>query len=143
MTTIAVRDGKMACDSRITGGFIAATKTKIITGRNCLVGFCGDYIACYSGALWLAGELSDRPSTSDSDDVLFLVLRGKDIYLADAQLREAPVGGKYWAIGSGEQAAMTAMHMGATAKEAVKMAKLVDECTGGRVREFSLENSTD
>jgi ATP-dependent protease HslVU (ClpYQ) peptidase subunit len=58
--------------------------------------------------------------------------------MADHRLREVKLRETFWAIGSGEQAAMVAMHMGATAKEAVEMAKRVDPYTGGRVREFSL-----
>ena len=138
MTTIAFRDGIMACDSRMTGGYIAVCKSKIVEGRDCLVGFSGDAIAGHSGAMYLAGEMQDRPVTS-KDDVWFLVYRDKRLYLADSEFRELPLdGNKYFAIGSGEQAAMVAMHMGASAAEAVKMAIRVDENSGGTVREYSL-----
>ena len=138
MTTIAVRDGVMACDSRMTGGYIAVCKSKVVEGRGCLVGFSGDAIAGYSGAMYIAGEAQDRPTTS-KDDVWFLILRGDGMFLADHEFRELPLSGnKYFAIGSGEQAAMVAMHMGATAAEAVKMAIKVDENSGGTVREFTL-----
>jgi hypothetical protein len=129
----------MACDSRVTGGFISPVQTKVIVGRNCLVGYCGDVIAAWGAAQYLAGELKDAPTISNKDDVLFLMYRDGKLYLVDGELRELPLtGNKYYAIGSGEQAAMVAMHMGATAKEAVQMAIRVDQNSGGRVREFSL-----
>ena len=139
MTTIAFRDGVMACDSRMTGGYIAVCRSKVVVGRDCLVGFCGDPIAAYGGAMYLAGEIQDRPQSNDSDDVTFLVWRDGRLYLADSSLRELPLdGNKYFAIGSGEQAAIVAMHMGASAKEAVQMAIRVDENSGPPVKEFSL-----
>ena len=129
----------MACDSRVTGGFISQTQGKVVVGMGCMVGFCGDPIAGYGGAQYLAGELQERPYTG-KDDVLFLVYRDGQLSLADSEYREFPLkGNKYYAIGSGEQAAMVAMHMGATAKDAVRMAIKVDECSGGPVREYTLE----
>ena len=44
-----------------------------------------------------------------------------------------------FAIGSGQHFALTAMDMGATAKEAVKMAAKRDVGTGGRIRTFRLK----
>ncbi len=128
----------MACDSLVTGGFKSVTRDKIIQGRTATVGFCGDPIAAYGAAMFLSGEYQERPAISKSDDVLFLVHRDNRLYLVDGDLRELPLAGNpFYAIGSGEQAAMVAMHMGATAKEAVKMAIKVDENSGGPVKEFT------
>ena len=137
MTTVAVRDGKMACDSRMVGGFIASAH-KILAGDGILVGYCGDAVAGYVFAEYVAGLAEEPPKNGGDDSIDLLVLKGKKLYLVDNRLRWFPIPNKYYAIGSGSQAAMVAMHMGATAKEAVEMAKLVDECTGGRVREYSL-----
>jgi len=139
MTTIAVKEGSMACDSRLTGGFISSTPGKIVVGKDRIVGFCGGYAAGYSGALWLAGELNDRPETYSGDDCEFIVLRRDGIWVADEFLRMAPVKGKFWATGSGGIAAMAAMHMGATAVEAVRIAIKVDELSGAPAKEYSLE----
>lgn len=138
MTTIAVRDGVMACDSQITGGFVATKATKVIVGDGVIVGYAGDWIACHCFARYLAGLEDEKTERDSEDDMEFLILRGSGIYMADHRLREVKLRETFWAIGSGEQAAMVAMHMGATAKEAVEMAKRVDPYTGGRVREFSL-----
>jgi len=139
MTTVAFRDGVMACDTRMTGGFISVCKDKIVSGREAIVGFCGDPIAAYCGAQYLAGELQDRPIINSKDDVLFLMYREGSLYMVDGDLRELPLdGNKYFAIGSGEQAAMVAMHMGATARDAVAMAIKVDENSGGRIKVFTI-----
>jgi hypothetical protein len=123
----------------MTGGFISSVATKVIAGPEAIVGFCGDPIAAYEAAAWLSGVTRDRPSCSSKDDVLFLVHRRGGLFLVDGDLRELPIRERYFAIGSGEQAAMVAMHMGATAKDAVKMAIRVDENSGGSVKEYTLE----
>src|SRR5690606_5707700 len=137
MTTVAVRDGVMACDSRMTGEFIAQAH-KVIQGEGILVGYCGDCIAAYAFAEYVAGLSEDKPHNGGDDDIELLVLKGRKLFLVDNRLRWFPIPERYYAIGSGSQAAMVAMHMGATAREAVEMAKRVDPYTGGRVREFTL-----
>ena len=138
VTTVAYRDGTMACDSQISGGYISSCPSKVIVGREYMVGFCGLYTAGYSGALYLAGESQDRPDVYGEDEAEFIVTDGKQIWIADERLRMAPIGDKYWATGSGGAAAMAAMHMGASAEEAVKIAIKLDESSGGKVRTFNL-----
>ena len=139
MTTVAFRDGVMACDSKVSGDFLSKIQDKVVKGRGVLVGYCGDLIAAWSGAMYLAGEVQDRPITTREDDVMFLIYRDGELYLADAEFREVPLKPmKYYAIGSGGQAAMVAMHMGATAGEAIKMAIRVDDGSGGPVKEYRL-----
>ena len=45
---------------------------------------------------------------------------------------------KPYATGSGQHHALTAMDMGATAKEAVKMAIMRDTNSGGRIRTYKI-----
>jgi hypothetical protein len=137
MTTVAVRDNTMVCDSRMVGGFIGRSH-KVLRGESILVGWCGDAVAGYAFAEHVAGLAEEKPHNGGDDSIDLLVLKKNKIWLVDNRLRWLPIPQKYYAIGSGSQAAMVAMHMGATAKEAVEMAKLVDECTGGRVYEFVL-----
>ena len=136
MTTIAYRNGVMACDSQISGGFVSTCPDKVIVGK-CLVGFSGDYAAGYQGALYLAGESQERPDYGD-DDTEYIVVDRKRIWIADSRLRLAPIGDKFWSIGSGCAAAMAAMYMGASAEDAVKIAIKVDEYSGGKVRTYTL-----
>ena len=138
MTTVAYRDGVMACDSQLTGGFKSVTPSKVVIGRSKMVGFCGDYASGYAGAQYLAEEASDKPESHSDDDNEYIVTDGKRIWLADTRLRLAPVGDKFWAVGSGGIAAMAAMYAGADAETAVKIAIKVDEYSGGKVRTFKL-----
>ena len=48
-----------------------------------------------------------------------------------------PIESDFWAAGSGEQGALVAMHMGATAEEAVRYACLVDPGSGEPVHTLS------
>lgn len=137
MTTVAVKDGVMACDSQVTGNFLSKT-VKVIKGDDILVGYCGDWVAGMCFAQYIAGVVDEEPKGSKSDEVEFVILRPDGLYIADNHLREVKLKESFYAIGSGEQAAMVAMMMGATAKEAVNMAKKVDPYTGGRVWEFQL-----
>lgn len=138
MTTIAYRDGTMACDSRLTGGFVSLAPSKVIVGKRLMVGFCGDYAGGYVGAQYLAEESQDKPDTCSEDDNEYIVTDGKKIWLADTKLRLAPVGDRFWAVGSGGIAAMAAMYAGADAKTAVQIAIKVDENSGGKVKTFTL-----
>jgi len=136
MTTIAYKSGVMACDSQISGGFISTCPDKVILGK-CAVGFTGDYVAGYQGALFLAGESQERPDYAE-DDTEYIVVDAGKIWIADSRLRIAPIGDKFWSIGSGCAAAMAAMYMGASAEDAVKIAIKVDEYSGGKVRTYNL-----
>lgn len=137
MTTVAVKDGVMACDSLVTGGF-PCSADKIFKRADLLIGFAGDWLAashmvdCY---------LKNREPIRADDDVDILILRKSGIYLLDAYFREVRVREKWYSIGSGSQAAMTAMNMGASAVEAVRQAIKVDNDSGGRVRSLKLSNA--
>jgi len=123
MTTVAVRDGVMASDSRITGSFPDSTK-KIFRGNGFIIGFSGDWVA---GMHFVDRYIADaEPIRNKDDDVDFVILRDDGIYYMDAMFREVRISGSYYAIGSGSQAAMVAMNMGASAKDAVAQAIKVD-----------------
>ena len=56
-----------------------------------------------------------------------------DIILLDNLFYPYVLNEKFWASGTGAQYAMGAMHMGASAEEAVKIASLRDPDTGGKI----------
>ena len=142
MTTIAVRDGVMACDSLITGGMSAAA-TKMHRKGGVIVGFAGDWLAGeYFAQQYLSGENGSKKRDSD-DDVELLVLKPSGIYLVDYRFREVKIASKYYAIGSGAPLAMVAMNMGATAADAVREAIVVDDYSGGRIRTLRLSVEED
>jgi len=137
VTTIAVKDDCMACDSMVSGGFTQATR-KIRKANNCIVGYAGDWLAGEYFADYYLSSREEKPERDSDDDIELLVLKKSGIYLVDYRFREVRICGKHYAIGSGAQGAMVAMNMGATAPEAVKEAIKVDDYTSGKVRSLRL-----
>lgn len=137
MTTVAAKDGVMACDSQVTGSF-GCPAQKIRKSGDIIIGFAGDWIAGAYFADYYLNPLTDPPERDSDDDIDLLVLKPSGIYLVDYRFREVRICGHHYAIGSGAQAAMVAMNMGADAKEAIKQAMKVDDWTGGRVRSLSI-----
>ena len=136
MTTIAVRNNTMACDSFVTNGYTAAA-IKIRKHKGVVVGYCGDWIAGeHFSDFYLKGE--GQPERQGDDDIELLVLKPSGIYLVDDRFREVKIRCKYYAVGSGGMAAMVAMNMGATAIEAIREAIKVDDYTNGRIRSLSI-----
>jgi phosphoglycolate phosphatase-like HAD superfamily hydrolase len=127
----------MACDSHVTSA-MSVSANKIFEGDGILVGYAGDWIAGEYFARHYLGEFDEKPERDSDDDLELLVLKLSGIYLVDYRFREVRICGKHFAIGSGAQAAMAAMNMGATAKEAVREAIKVDDYSAVKVRTITL-----
>lgn len=138
MTTIAYKDGVIAYDSRCTRGttildddanklYAVKGVSFLCTGANC------DFPALINA--FFGGETSGAVEASAlAWDGSALWLVGHDDKTGgwkDALELDRP-----YAIGSGSAHALTAMDMGATAADAIRMAKKRDTCTGGRVRKL-------
>ena len=141
MTTIAYNheEGIIAYDSRRSiDGYIADDNVQKHYEKGGVSFFmCGapsdyaEFIDCY-----LSGD-----SINKDNDVCAYTIDAGQVYRAGACGED-----KTWktptdytgAIGSGGRHAITAMDMGATAKEAVKWAMKRDSGTGGRIRTFKL-----
>ena len=150
MTTIAVRDGVMACDSMVTvsskhGGTRAFYHwaPKVVRVENELIGGAGDsdgmalWVDWYIEGQYLNDELWQLFSEHDFDIV---------VLHEDGALESSDQGGvierihePFYAIGSGSKAALGAMHRDATAEEAINIAKLIDPNTGGETHIFRFE----
>lgn len=139
MTTIAYKDGVIAYDSRITCGSIIEHDNyeKLIESKG--VKFI------------LTGATSDFPRLIDvyfggkhkNIDATGLVFDGETIWCVGHSnfggfWRTVVSPRSVYAMGSGTPHALTAMDMGASAAEAVEMAKKRDTCTGGQVRLLEL-----
>ena len=138
MTTIAVKDSIMAGDTQGTFEGCLMLMNKIFKVKDELIGVCGDYDAAVDFVETY--KKYKRPTKPEDTEANFdyLLLNNKGCYLATGYGPRTKVLEKFWAIGSGKEAAITAMRMGATAKEAVKMASLIDVFTGSRVMERKL-----
>lgn len=136
MTTIAYKDGVIACDSRMTEGdtilYDEYNKHKVVEGVHF---FCAGSVEDIPHLIqfYLGGE-------ERSGRVTAIVVDGGEVFsvkLGDGFTEVIPVDYPY-AIGSGQDYAIAAMDMGADAKTAVKQAMKRDPFTGGRVRTFKV-----
>lgn len=139
MTTIAYRDGILACDSLYSrGGWAMGVCQKVwktCDGR--LIGVCGDFAHALRLVHWLrqpeSKRTGDRPTLDkDTGTVVEVMPNGKARYYEFGHWH--PQTNRYWAVGSGSIAALVAMDMGADATGAIKAAIRRDESSGGRVR---------
>jgi len=138
MTTVAVRDGIMAADTQGQFEGTIMEMHKIFKIRDELIGICGNFdrailfIQAYKQNKIIPKENGNDKDDSDFD---YLLLNNKGLYLATGfHGPRVKIHERFWSIGSGKDAAITAMRMGATSKEAVKMASLCDVYTGSKVQ---------
>ena len=138
MTVVCYRDGTMAADTRIVhsdAGIARATKLfrKRIGRREHILGFAGDvsyatlYIEWFGSGKPMPDQLRNIPEDNGFN---VLILAGKKLYEADGVGRPIEVESKFYAIGSGAMAALGAMHHGATALQAAKIACKLDHNCG-------------
>ncbi len=139
MTTIAVRDGVMAADTMESiateaGGsrkFLGCKK--IYTGMGQIIGTSGDSTPGHIAATWLTTGSGAEPDFTVDDDFELLVLNENGLFTVDRYMVPIELNEPFYAVGSGTKAALGAMHMGATAAEAVKVASKIDPYTSARV----------
>ena len=134
MTVLAYREGVLAGDKlSVISGVRAGNVTKVAKRESdgALVGIAGDAGLASGFMRWfLGGEQGDRPSMSaDADNnALGIVVRPNGDVEEHGRFGWARVEGDFLAYGSGLEAALAAMHMGADAVRAVQVANAV--CTG-------------
>lgn len=146
MTTIAYRDGKLAGDSRAYGGDKApfGQKTKIHRlDDGTLFGASSNSVGA-DGLVrrWIeAGCPPPESSTLMPETFEVLLVRPSgDLFFARNNLElSGPIRAPFVAIGSGNQYALGAMSMGATAAQAVEAAIDLDVWTGGEITVLSLD----
>jgi ATP-dependent protease HslVU (ClpYQ) peptidase subunit len=136
MTTIACKAGTVAYDSRSTADDVVIDDDceKMVErgGRKFFMASEEDHEEAFIRA-WMNGS-----KLQGECNVEAIVVEGFMVYAAsveDGEIRKFVID-KHWAIGSGAQFAIGAMDAGATAEQAVEIAKGRDVRTGGRVRVF-------
>lgn len=137
MTTIAYRDGVIACDSQITSTYKGKGK-KIHRVNDSLVGICGRLTSAMLFIDWLEEQGIPPSKLQEDDDFEAIQLTPKGVFYWDSRLRPVRVTDKFTAIGSGCDFAMGAMAVGADAKEAVRAAAKLDTYTGGAIKAAKL-----
>jgi hypothetical protein len=120
MTTIAARFStlEIAADSMVSGDDSFYLVEKLRRGKESVYGGCGDWdkILKMFQVLESGGDL-------DSDtDVTVLELRRDGIWIYESTIIPAKIKNDFWAIGTGANFAIAAMHCGKSVKEAVEIA---------------------
>jgi hypothetical protein len=155
MTTIAVRSGCIAADSRTTthteeGGSRVFRCEKLYRKRVATPetgGVEDDVILATAGETFSAlvfvdwyGSGKDKPGELIDGDADFsvLVLSRKGLFEFDRWCRGEKILDRFYAVGSGAKAALGAMHMGATATKAVYVACKIDPFSAPPVTTWSL-----
>lgn len=132
MTVIAFRSGVLAADTLALNG--AKTRQsklrRLKDGR--LVGFAGVFVDAIEYVKYLDGERDDMPEWMDNGGCSALIVTREGV-VEHYEDGKGPIiiQEEFAAIGSGAQFAYGAMHMGATAEQAVEAAiKWASGCGG-------------
>lgn len=135
--TIIAWDGKMlAADKRSVNSGLARTVTKIHRISRFLVGASGSFDSTVEALAWVerGRHTDDYPKSQyDKDDyaVVFVIEPHTDfVFVYERSPYPLRFEDRFFAMGSGRDVALAAMHCGKTAKEAVEIACLF-ECSCG------------
>ncbi len=141
MTTIVFKDGIIAYDSRRTAGDLIISdhvdKKLVVSGISFFISGAPSDFKRFTNQY-----LNDCRTGDPTSHLSAFVVCGDEICLSgwsSEELWTYPMEEEIcYAIGSGREYAFAAMDMGATAKEAVKIAMGRDTGTGGRIRTHKL-----
>lgn len=140
MTTIAYRGGVLAADSRAYSGGAAPIGAKVKIHRlpdGTLFGVSSNNVGADTLLRrWVEGGCQPAESGDlkpDSFSVLLIRPDGAVFYANDNLDLSGPLSAPFFAIGSGKEAALGAMVMGADARRAVEVACELDMWSGGPV----------
>ena len=124
MTTIAAKasTGEIAADSMVSGDDSFYLVEKLRRGENSIYGGCGDW----DKLLTFYSSLGSGSGLDSDTDVTVLELRSDGIWIYESTIIPAKIKNDFWAIGTGANFAIAAMHLGLTPAEAVKLACLYD-----------------
>lgn len=130
MTTLVYREGTLAADTMgtVAGWIDGADKKKLFRlkdGR--AAGVTGDYAAALRLVRWIDSNRVGEQPTGECRVIVLLREGGYEIFEDGGNWVENP---RFAAWGSGMPAALGALHMDATADEAVKVAGKIDPHTG-------------
>jgi len=134
MTTIAYKDGVIAVDSRCTrdNTIVSDSYNKIKVVQDVQFILCG---VLSEEQAFISAYFGEEPQ--DEIEMSALVVHQNRVYSVvfdQGKIYKLDITGSTDAMGSGEDHALTAMDLGLSAKEAVRMAAKRDTGTGGRIR---------
>lgn len=138
MTTIAFRDGILAADGRMTYGdtiFSDANRKIHRLSDGALFALCGDVSYVQPMLDALEDDESDLPEAADgSSFTAVIVEKDGKVRIYEGRGGYIALDAPYYAFGSGEEYALGAMDMGASAEQAVRVACGRDLGSGGTIQ---------
>lgn len=147
MTCIVYRAGVLAGDTQATQGELCSFGPKIWTNGTIAIGSGGDFVAASkfetwvkkTHPSWLWDFTKKRPSFTDDDAFISLILHKTGIYEVNQTMIPCKNPAEYYAIGTGAEVAMGALFAGASARSAVYAAIHHSLHTGGKVTSATIE----
>lgn len=142
--TCIVWDGyTLAGDKRSTIGGLYRTSTKIHRVGSALVGYAGSGAQCSEMLAWARGgfrkaAFPDMQRDADNSIALLVIRPGGVIQVYEHTPHAVEYEDKQFAMGSGRDYALAAMHLGKNAREAVLLAAEFDPGTGNGVDTLTL-----
>ncbi len=142
--TIVAWDGKtLAADKRTSFGGLHATTTKLHRIDGMLIGCAGLTAHITEMVAWVkAGREAAQlptPQRSTSDCISMLLIdRDGSVLHYESSAYPILIEGDKWAIGSGRDFAMAAMHLGCDARRAVEVACALDATCGNGIDTLEL-----
>jgi 20S proteasome alpha/beta subunit len=137
MTTIVCNREGMAADKRISGGAMFRS-TKLFRVNGSIIGIAGNAEQALRFVEWRrTPEQKPQFNSESSMEALELYPDGRLVYWG-AEMVGIPIEEDFYAIGSGSHLALGALTMGASLKEAIKVAAKWDNGTGTQIQTMSL-----
>jgi len=145
MTVIAWDGTTLAADKRVSFGNTLGTVTKIsyIKEHRAIIGVCGSISQLMDFAAWyITGQnIETYPKNFLNDDnPQAIVIKDDVVYIYEKSPFPMYIESPFFAIGSGRDFAIAAMHCGKTAQEAVEIACLYDAYCGNGVDTICRKN---
>ncbi len=148
MTIIAWRDGIMAADSAIHFNDTQSGTTKKIfyikvENKPMLIGAAGAHDFITQWLKWYTASLGSEKYPTNTDSVILTVTQeGDDYALHNFERYPTParIYAPFAALGSGHEIARGAMHMGATAHQAVEAAIELDPWCSGPIETIQFKD---
>lgn len=127
MTVVAWDGRTLAADKRTSFGGLHATTTKVFRVGDWLVSGCGTTALLYEMRRWLEDGADPTKFPAQQRDAkenvsLLVVPRSGPLMQYETTPYPLLIENRQWAIGSGRDFAVMAMHLGKTAAEAVELA---------------------
>lgn len=139
MTTIVATRTLMVSDSRISEGNSHFHSPKLFRVDDSILGLAGDWEDALKFLEWFTAG-ADPNATPEYEENTFdaLELNHSGLYAWDKGLHRVTILNQHHAVGSGAQAALGALFMGATPEQAIEAASQIDMFTSGPIQMFNL-----